>query len=140
MCADRRIRGVFRSHFQQLATRHPEIGQREQCCQLCGVFPQSAVARLREAELQLDHPKRMLDLGTHACFKVFNFVDDAIKRVVFVQRRALAGAHRDHPLHCFCARTFLYPTIARIADTYVGSGSNRWGGGDVSYRYGYLIN
>jgi hypothetical protein len=38
------------SHFQQLGTRHPEIGQREQRCQLCGVFLQTTVAHLHEAK------------------------------------------------------------------------------------------
>ncbi len=70
MFVDRRSCGVYHSHFQQLATRHPEIGQREQRCQLCGVFLQTTVARLREAKLQFDHPKPMLYLGSHACFKV----------------------------------------------------------------------
>jgi hypothetical protein len=44
------------SHFQQLATRHPEIGQREQRCKLCGVFLQTTVAhlnRVRGADLTL---------------------------------------------------------------------------------------
>jgi len=58
ICVDRRFRGVHRSHFQQLATRHPEIGQREQRCQLCGVFLQTTVARLCEAKLQRANGKR----------------------------------------------------------------------------------
>lgn len=109
MFVDRRSCGVYRSHFHQLATRHPEIGQREQRCKLRGVFLQTTVACFREAELLFDHPKRMLYLGSNACLKVFDFVDDAIKRVVLVQRRTLARTHRDHPLHCLCVGPFCMP-------------------------------
>src|ERR1700709_2731278 len=90
MFVDRRSCGVYHSHFHQLATCHPEIRQREQRCQLRGVFLQTTVACFREAELPFDHPKRMLYLGSDACLKVFDFIDDAIKRVGLVPPRTLA--------------------------------------------------
>lgn len=70
MFVDRRSCAVYHSHFQQLATCRPEIGQREQHCKLCGVLLQTTVAHLHEAKLQFDHPKRMLYFGAHAGFKL----------------------------------------------------------------------
>lgn len=64
---------VLPSHFQQLATCHPEIGQREHRCKLCGVLLQTTVAHLNETKLQFDHPKRMLYFGAHARVKCISW-------------------------------------------------------------------
>jgi len=47
-----RFRDVYRSHFQQLPARHPEIGQRERHCRLCGAFSSdhdSVLSRIQPA-------------------------------------------------------------------------------------------
>lgn len=45
--------------------RHPQVGQRKQRYQLGGILGQAAVANLHMAELTLDYPERMLDLGAY---------------------------------------------------------------------------
>ena len=54
-------------------SRHPQIRQREQREEVRGVFRQSAESHLHQAELALDHAKRVLDLRADAGLAVFRF-------------------------------------------------------------------
>src|SRR5690606_18106806 len=85
-------------HRHQLAPGHPEVRQREQRCQLCGVLRQPAVASLRETELTLYHPKRMLHLRSHARLDSFNLVDEGIDPIAQIELAPLARTHRDMPV------------------------------------------
>lgn len=51
---------------QQLSARHPQIGRGEQGHELRGVLLLPSIADLGVAELSLDHPERLLDLGRDA--------------------------------------------------------------------------
>src|SRR5690606_6833030 len=53
------LRTHLRRHLHQPLPRHPQIRQRKERDELRCVLRQSAVSHLREAELALDHPKRM---------------------------------------------------------------------------------
>ena len=79
-------------------TRHPQVRQCEQGRQLCSVLGQAAVADLDEAELPLDDPKRMFDLGPDAGLDPLDLVDDGVACAAAVERAALAGAHRHVPV------------------------------------------
>jgi len=91
MFTDLRSRGACRPHFQQLATYHPEFGQREQDCKLGGVFRQTTISRLgglsalvrwsptltlthmwRYHRYQYDPPNRVVHLPkpTRACIRL----------------------------------------------------------------------
>ena len=50
---------------------YPDVGHRKQRDELCGVLGKTPVAHFDETELALDKPKRMLDLGPHAGFRLF---------------------------------------------------------------------
>ena len=71
----------------------PSIGQSKQGDQLRRVLLQPTVARFDIAKLALDHPKRMLHLGTDTGFGFFNLVCQLIKRIALVQGPAFAWAH-----------------------------------------------
>ena len=45
--------------------RHPQIRQRKQRNQLCGVLGQATEAHLGVTKLALDHPEWMFDLATY---------------------------------------------------------------------------
>ena len=83
-----------------MPSRHPHITQRKQRHQLRRVFRQPFVANLDETELALDHPKRMLDLGTHAGFELLGFVQQATPARILVQRPAFTWTHGHVPVHC----------------------------------------
>ena len=52
--------------LQKPASGHPDIGQRKQGEELCGVLFETAIAHFGVTELPFDDPKRMLHLGPHA--------------------------------------------------------------------------
>ena len=81
----------------QLAARHPQVRQRKQRRELGRVLLQSPVAHLHETELALGHPKRVLHPGADAGLEVFDFVDQRIDRVGFVQLLMQARTHGDAP-------------------------------------------
>lgn len=60
---NRRFRTDYSIQYQQFGANHPQVGQRKQRLQLGGVLGQPAVAHFDVAELALDDPKRVLDLG-----------------------------------------------------------------------------
>ena len=99
--AEGRFRG-WRAHSSlrrhELPPGHPEVGQREQRVQLGGVLRQSAVANLGVAELALDHPERMLDLGADARLDVFHLRGDRVSRIARVEQPAQSGSQRDMPV------------------------------------------
>src|SRR5674476_414583 len=57
------------------------------------VLFESAIAHLHKSKLALDHPKRILDFGTHTGLEFLCLVRHGISRVVFVERFALSWAH-----------------------------------------------
>ena len=74
-----RARSSLRRH--QLSARHTEVGQREQHVPLRSVLRQAAIAQLDVAELALDHPERVLDLGADARLDVLHLVSDSVLRI-----------------------------------------------------------
>ena len=102
---------------QQFAAHHPQIRQREQRNQVRNVLFQPSVAHLHVAELALDDPKRMLDLGPHARLELLDLVDQGVDLVVLVQRPALARAHGDAPAHARSGvRPFCCALVARVGE------------------------
>jgi hypothetical protein len=96
------------------ASGHPDIGQRKQRDELCGVLGKPPVAHFDVTELALDNPKRMLHLGPHAGFELFGlFVQRAPGRVLL--RAALARAHRHMPIHASGVGSFAGALVARIS-------------------------
>ena len=79
---------------------HPQIGQRKHHQQLTGVLGQTPVTRLAMPELTLDHPKRMLDLGTDFCLGSLELIQYPAQWGGGVQQAALARALAT----CHCAR------------------------------------
>lgn len=103
------------SSCQQFATRHPKIGQGEQGGELSGVFLQPTVAHLDEAELLLDHPERVLNLGPDARLDAFNFVNHDVDGIGQVQYRPLARAHGHMPFHVASrVRSFMRTLITSV--------------------------
>ena len=78
---------------------HPQIGQRKHHQQLTGVLGQTPVTRLAMPELTLDHPKRMLHLGTDTGLDLFNPICQSVAGFGLVQRLALARHHGNFPVH-----------------------------------------
>ena len=96
------------------ASGHPDIGQRKQRDELCGVLGKTPVANLGVPELTLDDPKRMLHLGPHAGFELFGlFVQRAPGRVLL--RAALTRAHGHMPIHSSGVGSFAGALVARIS-------------------------
>ena len=63
--------GVLQTHsllryLQDSQARHSQVAQREHTLDLCCVLRKISVAHFHEAELALDHPEWMLDLGANA--------------------------------------------------------------------------
>lgn len=101
---------------QQFAARHPQVGQREQGYELRGVLPQPSIADLGVAELPLDDPERMLDLGPDARLDSLDLIDERAKRFALVQDATFAWLHRHVPAHARRrVRALLHTLIARIA-------------------------
>lgn len=95
---------------------HPQVGQRKQRLKLQRVLLQSSVAHLHISKLPLDHPKRVLHFRPDARLDLFHLVYERVDgAVVFVQRSALARAHRDVPRHAlFGIRALVHALIARV--------------------------
>jgi hypothetical protein len=73
--------------------RHQKIDERKQRCELCCDLLLSLVAHHDEAKWLFDHPKRVLDFGPDAFFKLFNFIEDGDKCVILVERSTFPQAH-----------------------------------------------
>jgi len=86
------------SHF---ASRHPQLGQREELGQLGGVFLQVPVPDLGEAELLRDLAERMLDLGADTGLEALDLVSQGFDRVALAQCPALASTHGHMPGDAF---------------------------------------
>ena len=87
------------SRFHQMATRLPQVRQRVQRGELGGVFLQSSIAHLDEAELLLDYPERMFDLRSNPRFDSFDLVDHDVNRVVALERSTFSWTHGHMPCH-----------------------------------------
>ena len=81
--------------MHQFAAHHPQIGQRKQRDDLCRVLLQAPIANLHKSKLPLDHPKRVLDLGTNTCLELFCLINQRIGFVVLIELFALARSHGD---------------------------------------------
>ena len=80
------------------------------------VLLETKVAHLGVAKLALDHPKRMLHLGTDAGLELLHLVDQRVNGVVFlVQRFALTRAHCHMPGEILAdIGAFVCALVARI--------------------------
>lgn len=84
---------------QQPAPHEPQVGECEERGELRRVLFQAPVAHLHITELPLDHPKRVLYLGTNARLGAFELIQKRSQRGVLVQHSAPARAHRHVPVH-----------------------------------------
>ena len=85
------VHSSLRPH--ELSAGHPHIAQRKQCHQLRGVLGQSLVANFGEAELALDDPKRVFDLGTNTRLQLLGLVQQTAPGRIFVQCPAFTRTH-----------------------------------------------
>ena len=95
---------ALQTHSSQRAlnnsfSSHPQVAQGKQREQLRRILGQPFVANLGEAELALDHPERVLDLGANAGLDLFQFVLEGVTGFGFVQRFTLARQHGNLPAH-----------------------------------------
>jgi len=96
------------------ASDHPDVGQRKQRDELCGVLGKPPVAHFYVTELALDNPKRMLHFGAHAGFELFGlFVQRAPGRVLLCL--TLPRAHGHMPIHASGIGSFAGALVARIS-------------------------
>jgi hypothetical protein len=100
----------------QFPANHPQVREREQRLELRGVLLEPTVAHLREAELQLDHPDRMLDLGANARLEPLGLLDQLMAAARGVQCTTLARSHRHMPLHARRLGAIHRPLIARVRE------------------------
>ena len=82
--------------LQNSLAQYPQIRQSKQRDQLRRVLGQAPVAHLGVAELALDHPKWMLDLGAHAGLELFGLLEQGSPARVGVD--ANVRLHPDVPL------------------------------------------
>ena len=82
----------------------PDVGQRKQRDQLRRVLLHSPITHLNVAKLALDHPERMLHLGTDTGPEFLGLLNEMAPRRVLLLP-ALAGAQGYVPIHarCFCS-------------------------------------
>jgi len=73
---------------------HPQVGQRKHHQQLARVLGQSSVTRFAVSKPTLDHPKRVLHLGSDARLELFKLIRQGVADQRFVQRLALATKKR----------------------------------------------
>jgi len=100
------------------ASGHPDVGQRKQRDDLCGVFGKTPVTHFDVSELALDNPKRMLHLGAHAGFELFGlFVQRAPGRVLL--RLTLTRAYGHMPIHASGVGSFAGALVARISKDHL---------------------
>ena len=64
------------SPLQKPASGHPDIGQRKQRDELCGVFLQSPIAHLAMTELAFDHPERVFQSDAHTGLEFFSLLGE----------------------------------------------------------------
>ena len=96
------------------ASGHPDVGQRKQRDELCGVLGKPPVAHFDVTELSLDNPKRMLHLGPHAGFALFGLlVQRAPGRVLL--RATLSRAHGHMPIHTSGVGSLAGALVARLS-------------------------
>jgi len=69
------LRAHLSCHRQYSMSHQPQVDQRKTRLELRRVLLQSPVARLGVAELPLEHPERMFDLGPHAGLQALDGVD-----------------------------------------------------------------
>ncbi len=109
-----------RDSLPQSATRHPQVGQREQRVQLRRVLRQPAIPDLDVAELAFDDAKRMLDLGADSGLDVLDLIRDGVLRIAPVEQAAQAGAHGNVPARGDVLRVLalVHALVARIGEHF----------------------
>ena len=121
--------GALQTHaclrpLQKSASGHPDIAQRKQRDELCGVFLEPAVAHLGVPKPALDDSKRMLVLGPDTGIELFHFFRHRAPRRVLLRLSAvpvaglLANLRRWPQLVCWHLgnpRQRRRPTLARAA-------------------------
>lgn len=117
--AFRALRTHSSPHPHQLPSRHPQVAQREQRDDLRRVLGQPPVAHLGVAELPLEHPERVLNLGADACLPLLQSQGLKVRRDERVELPALAGSHRDVPLRPLCFGSLTHPAVACITEGHL---------------------
>src|SRR5690606_20659690 len=101
----------FRTDFwHELSSRHPKVGQREQRQQMRGVLLQATKAHLHQAELALDHAKRVLYLCAHAGLAMFALLKPRL-RTTLRQLRDVARPGGDMPPQIVALHTRLRTAV-----------------------------
>jgi len=95
------------------ASGHPDVGQRKQRDELCGVFGKPPLAHFDVTELALDNPKRMLHLGPHAGLDLLGWFVQCAPGRTFLSA-ALSRTHGHVPVHSGGLRSFAGALVARI--------------------------
>jgi len=80
------------SSSHELSSDQEQVGKREQGEELRAVLGEAAIAGLHMAELPLDHPERVLDLGPHFGNEA---VDPVVERMQLAADRGLAQFKRE---------------------------------------------
>jgi hypothetical protein len=109
----------FQAHscprHHQIMTRHPQIGQRKQRGNLRRIFLKTPVAGFHVAELALDDPKGMFDLGPNARLELLGFVQQLTELTCVLEGFALAWVHGYMPGHIgISPGTFFNALVAGI--------------------------
>lgn len=97
---------------------HPRVRQGEQRKHLCSVFHQASEAHLRVTEMALDHPKRVLDLGSNLGLGLldlaYRFVEGTAFSILFC-RYCVGLQSTRSPRVPRALRADAHPRVARIS-------------------------
>lgn len=104
-----------------MSARHPQVRQREQRHQLRRVLRQTTEAHLHITELALDHPERMLDLGSYLSLGLLNLALGFVQSTALIKLLVSTTAGGDLPdgLPAFMFRAFLDAGVTRVGTDHV---------------------
>src|SRR3546814_15483455 len=99
-----------------MSAHHPQVRQREQRHQLRRVLRQTTEANLHITELALDHPERMLDLGSYLSLGVVNRARGFVQSTALIRLLVSTTAGGDLPddLPAFMFRALLDAGVTRV--------------------------
>jgi len=104
-----------------MSARHPQVRQSEQRHQLRRVLRQTTEAHLHITELALDHPERMLDLGSYLSLGLLNLALGFVQSTALIKLLVSTTAGGDLPddLPAFMFRAFLDAGVTRVGTDHV---------------------
>ena len=104
-----------------MSARHPQVRQSEQRHQLRRVLRQTTEAHLHITELALDHPERMLDLGSYLSLGLLNLALGFVQSTALIKLLVSTTAGGDLPDDppAFMFRAFLDAGVTRVGTDHV---------------------